>query len=153
MNNFPTFSAENMGGLVDKFKFSTHKNISFTVTNNIISEELTFEYLATAIYDTLNFDEKQNSSAPGESWKTVITGFVPKLTAEYLQLFHEMVKQRFVVKITDNNNSIRICGLPNKGMKFSFSQQSSETPQGLNGFKFQFEVELPTPSPFYQFTE
>lgn len=155
MNSFSEFEMESMGGVVG-FNFSPIENIVTIpeVINDCIGTPITFSgtfafLTGIAIRDSLNFSEKQKIADAGESFSTVITGMIPKLTKEYLYLFNEMKRHRFVVLVIDNNGFLRLCGTKDAGMRFSFDQDSKNTPGQLNGFEFSFSLDHSLPSPFY----
>ncbi len=155
MEAFFDFEIESMGGN-QTFLFAPTKTILSmpdVIDNSIISE---ISFLSGCgflegkyIPGTLDFSEKSVPSQGGDYFSTVVSGMVPKLTKEYLNLFTQMLKQRFMLNVVDNNGSKRIVGSIRAGAKFSFEQASSTTPAGASGFKFQFTLDSPVPSPFY----
>lgn len=159
MKNFIDFNMESMGGC-ESFLFAPKEDILLIppAVDNVIAQEVQFPgskafYLGSSIMDTLSFSEEQQDGDPGASFKTEITGMVPKLTAEYLDLFNEMRRHRFVVQVKDNNGQTRLCGNKESGMKFWFKQSTKSTPAGLNGFEFGFSLLSDKPAPFYTYTE
>ncbi|HNW90987.1 MAG TPA: hypothetical protein PK664_06540 [Paludibacteraceae bacterium] len=159
MKSFINFNMETMGGC-ESFLFAPKEDILLipAVVNNVIAQEIQFYgsntfYFGAAIMDTLSFSEEQQDGDPGASFKTEITGMVPRLTAEYLDLFNEMRRHRFVVLVKDNNGLSRLVGTKSTGMKFWFKQSTKTTPSGLNGFEFGFSLSSEKPAPFYTYTE
>lgn len=155
MNSFSEFDMESMGGVVE-FNFSPIENIAIIpdAVNDCICTPITFTgantfFQGKALRNSLNFSEKQKITNAGESFVTEITGMVPKLTGSYLYLFNEMKRHRFVLLVTDNNGSLRLCGTKEKGMRFSFDQDSKNSPGQLSGFQFSFTIETEKASPFY----
>jgi hypothetical protein len=159
MTNFFDFEMENMGG-ISSFLFTPVDNITSIADalNNVISEAVVFSgsndwYTAMALQNSVSFTQDIEVSDAGIAYKTKIAGYVPKLTKEYLALFNEMRRSLFVVKITDNNGNTRLCGEIYNGLQFSFSQASSKSPAGSNGYEFVFEGTTAEPSPFYTYPE
>lgn len=159
MNNFPEFENENMGGIQYRFIFTPDTNIqTLTIASQTVADMLDYldsydVFTGNTLIDSCLFSEKEIKSEAGSYYETKFSGFIPKLNKEYLILFAEMVKRRFILLITDNNNYKRILGKPSKGLIFSFEQNSQQTPAGLNGFKFEFATINPEPSPFYTYVE
>lgn len=157
MNSFSEFETESMGGC-ESFQFIPAKKVKSLAlpVNSIITSA---PVLATgfnmlnglSLKDTLDFEEPSDKSSGGsDTFKTKITGFVPKLTPAMLDLFTEMsIVKYFVVILKDNNGYLRISGHPNAGLIFSFDQATTKTPAGTNGFKFTFSGNFCFPSPFY----
>ncbi|HNX08232.1 MAG TPA: hypothetical protein PKL96_11665 [Bacteroidales bacterium] len=157
MKNFIDFNMETMGGC-ESFLFAPKEDILLipAVVDNVIAQEIQFLgantfYLGAAIMDTLSFSEEQQDGDPGSSFKTEITGLVPRLTAAYLDLFNEMRRHRFVVLVKDNNGLSRLAGTKDAGMKFWFKQSTKTSPSGLNGFEFGFTLLSDKPAPFYTY--
>lgn len=155
MNSFFEFDMESMGGVVE-FNFSPIENIAVIpdAVNDCISTPITFSganifFQGKALRDSLNFSEKQKITNAGENFITEVTGMVPKLTVPYLNIFNEMKRHRFVLLVTDNNGLLRLCGTKEKGMRFSFDQDSKNRPGLLSGFQFSFTLESDKSSPFY----
>ena len=157
MNDFSDFRTEGMGGLADQFAFAPINTIlSIPIAKeSIITSAITFTsgnnfLVGKSIMNALEFDEKQTASPAGDVYTTVISGMVSQLTPEYLNLFREMTKQRFVVVTTDNNGLKRISGNKLAGMRFGFDQTASTTPAGVAGFKFSFSLVYHQASLFYE---
>ena len=156
MEDFFEFKTENMGGMADEFQFAPIDSIIAIATANecVVSSPVVFLsgnnfFTGLAMRDTLEFDEKQTSGGSGDIFSTGISGMVPQMTAEYLALFSQMVKKRFIIVVTDNNGNKRICGNKLAGMKFQFDQNSSTTPAGIAGYKFSFTLLYHQASAFY----
>lgn len=158
MNNFPAFNdIENMGGNLETFSFQSALKISimppklFGKISGAISLTGTNTFFSgKSLQNSLDFEEKHENSQNGDIFKTSIKGFIPKLTPEYLKLFEEMVKSKFIVITTDNNGLLRACGNKKETLSFTFERNSTSSPSGLAGHKFEFFGNFTQPSPFYE---
>lgn len=156
ITNFAEFDNESMGGC-ESFRFipvSHTQSLSDAVNSVINSLPVAIQDKAIltglAVMDTLSFSENQEESNAGPFFKTVIKGFVPKLSAAYIAMFSEMKQARHIVIVKDNNGFERVCGNLLNGLKFSFDQDTKDAPAGANGITFKFYGEFTEPSPFLQ---
>ena len=153
MENFPEFQNENMGGC-QKFDYAPLSIINSVprTVNEKLTDDIAFKtncdwLTGNAVINTLEFTEEQSPSDSGDYFKTKIVGVVPSLTNDYVALFNKMKQVRHIVRLTDQNGCIRICGVDG-GMKFSYTQGSKKAPSGASGFEFQFTSETAKPSTF-----
>ena len=157
MNHFTQFDTESMGG-AQTFKFSPIVNVS-AIADPVASKVLlpvTFFgsagwYNGLAMRDSLDFTETMDNVPAGPKYKTVITGFVPKLTPDTQTLFEEMRRIKHIVSLTDNNGNKMLSGHLRAGMTFTYSKASGRTPSGASGYQFTFSLEYSKPSRFYSF--
>jgi hypothetical protein len=94
-----------MGGC-ESFVFAPTINISAIpeAINQVVSSAITGTLLnGLSIIDTLELEEQQAESNSGDYYKILIKGLVPKLTAEYLDLFNKLKQYRHIVVVKDNN--------------------------------------------------
>jgi hypothetical protein len=152
--NFPEFDNESMGGC-ESFRFIpvNHTQSIANAVNSVINSEPVPNsgkniLTGLAVMDTLSFSETQEESGAGTFYKTIIKGFVPKLSASYISLFSQIKQSRHIVIIKDNNGCQRVCGNIQNGMKFNFDQDTKDAPSGSNGIVFKFYGEFTEPSPF-----
>lgn len=157
MISFPSFeNVENMGGNADTFLFIPVSQIVSMPKplNGVISQEIwilsqSSWYTGRALPGSLEFDEKQSPVREGHNYSSVFKGVIPKLTSTYLALFEEMACDLFVVIFTDNNGNRHVMGTENEGASFEYDRNTTSTPSGLAGHRFEFSCARAKPSPFY----
>lgn len=155
MENFIAFENENMGGC-STFEFIPVDDVVYIpdAVNNVIETAITLKtgkafYTGLSVINTLKFTEDEKDTDAGCLFTTKIEGIIPKLTADYIALFSEMKNARFLLKISDNNGLIRLCGKKSAGMKFNFIQETGAKASDKNGFEFSFSLENSSCSPVY----
>lgn len=153
ITSFIEFENESMGGC-ESFRFiPVNHTQSLADAVNSVTASLpvakTGKSILTglAVMDTLSFSEGQEETNAGPFFKTLIKGFVPKLSVAYIALFNELKQGRHIVIIKDNNGLERICGTITHGLKFTFDQDTKDAPSGANGISFKFYGDFTEPSP------
>lgn len=159
MNSFPELAFnENLGGC-KTFSFAPipyFNNIPDALSGVIydpIDFNSGFDWLTGfASHKSLSYIESAQETENGTEYKISISGVYPKNSADIVQIMHEMVGQRFVVMITDNNGVVQIFGTLTEPLSFSFRKQSGQTPQDRAGIDFEFSGIVSAPSPCYDIT-
>lgn len=85
-------------------------------------------YAGASVIKTLDLGSNLTNTSNGPAVPINIEGIVAFQNAHNLKLFHEKSYSRFILLILDRNGSMRICGEPNNGLKFSYK----EVPGGLS---------------------
>lgn len=155
ISNFPTKAAYNPGGYAS-FKFIPLINvISFpAITNHVISTAISISgswLQGYSTYETLSFKEDLVKSGHGESYSSVLSGFVPGESAELAQLLYAMEQMKwFIVQISNSKNKIRILGSIQNPLEFSSSFSSGDQRSDVKGSNFKFTGDMLYRAPFYQ---
>ena len=150
MISFPEFENESMGGC-QSFRYipvihtqSIANAINSVITSLPVAKAGKSILNGLSVMDMLSFLETHEESNAGSYHKTIIKGFVPKLTPAYIALFNELKRLRHHLIVADNNGYERIA----YNLKFQFNQDTKDNPAGANGTTFQFYGESIEPSPF-----
>jgi hypothetical protein len=157
IQNFFSFdNIENIGGCYELFNFIPASLIDVMpdYANGYYSSQPTFYGSSVwlngkSLQNKLSFSDEQIITNNGKHYKIVVQGFIPKLTYQYLHLFHEMSQQKFILKITDGNGSVFIIGTKKEPLSFKFSRKTESTGAGLAGHSFEFFANSSLPAVLY----
>ena len=97
---------------------------------------------------SLLLNEKPEPSPAGTLYKISIPGFYPKPSKAMLKLFAEMLGQRFIVLVTDNNGDTSIAGNPTEPLAFSYARSTKQVAGERAGYDFEFSGTLTQSCPF-----
>ncbi len=102
-----------------------------------------------ASFRSLSFSQNLQENDSGKYFSTQISGFYPKLSPKIISIFQRLQSLDLIVKVTDNNNQVRVVGTPINPLRFSFSQSTGNNPSQRNGISFSFSGNLMFESPFF----
>jgi hypothetical protein len=106
-------------------------------------------FLGYSTKDTLSFETEPVTNEQGTYYQHAVKGFYPKPSPELISHFDNMKNQKFIVRITDSNNRIRIVGGINQPCTFSYSEITGSRAQDLPGVNFEFNNANYHPCFFY----
>jgi hypothetical protein len=95
-------------------------------------------YAGASVIRTLDLGSNLVNTANGVAVPVAIEGTAALQDAHNLKLFHEKSFLRFIILILDRNGSMRICGEPGNGLKFSFKEVAG-------GYTFTYAAEYKHP--------
>lgn len=101
-----------------------------------------------ATIDTMRLNYPQESTAHGEKFNLTVKGFIPKLQQPTDLNLDSLKNQQLIVKCTDENGKVRICGTVESPMSFRFSSDTGEKKSDRNGADVVFYGESDH-APFY----
>lgn len=147
----------NMGGIID-FAFAPVSTVDAIpqAKDFVIEDDVIFLNDADWLsgYGTmgtlvLTVTEQENRNLI--SYKSVLTGFIPRNVPQNTALFSQMAKERFLVIARDVQNAQRLLGDKENGAQFAWNF-STETIDGsaVSGTRFTFTWQHKEPPPFYQ---
>ena len=153
MNHFPQPPLDSIGGL-DKFYFVPVEGVVSIplVINHNIATPLSFGtgytwLIGYGSFDTLEFSERSKLTNQGRHIEATLKGFVPE-SPEMLKQLEQMDGRRFILRITDNDNMVRICGTLTESLAFT-TDFETQTVSGVKGYHFQVSGFLRKRSPIY----
>lgn len=153
MNNFPSLSADIMGGL-ETFRFAELQDCSSFSVRNATAWVADLSSISAAWYngystrDELKFTDEGKFDNNGTSFQKTIEGFFPGDGTAVLQLFNEMAGKYFILYIKDNDGTEKIIGSVEEPLLFTFTFNSAN-PRGKKGYAFQFFGVGRNKSPLY----
>jgi len=153
MNNFPSLSADIMGGL-EKFRFAELQDCSsFTVRDTIVRVSALSSISATwydgySTQNELKFTDEGKFDGNGPSFNKTIEGFFPGDHNAALQLFNSMAGKYFILYIKDNDGKEKIVGSVEEPLIFTFTFASGN-PRGKKGYAYKFTGSGREKSPAY----
>jgi len=153
MNNFPTPNIDNLAGL-EKFNFIEVENIVSIPEplDQIISSPITIKIGSVWLngygsINSLKFSEISKKNDSGIYYKCELNGFTPE-SIEILQLFSKMDGHKFILRITDNDDLIKILGKADQPLEFNTDFQT-QTVNGVKGYNYKFFGNIKKRSPVY----
>ena len=102
-----------------------------------------------ATANTLSYNEASEQTRAGTIYKVSVKGFYPKASAAMISLFAEMVRQKFILLVTEISGEKLIFGNKNEPLSFNFSKSSKNAPGERSGYDFEFSGTLTSPAPYY----
>jgi len=99
--------------------------------------------------NTLSYTEASEQTRAGMLYKISVKGFYPKASAAMISLFAEMVRQKFILLVTEISGEKLIFGNKNEPLSFNFSKSSKNAPGERSGYDFEFSGTLTTAAPYY----
>jgi len=98
---------------------------------------------------TLSYAEVSEATRAGIIFKLSVKGFYPKAPASMISLFSEMVRQKFILLVSEISGEKLIFGNKKEPLSFNFSKSSKNAPGERSGYDFEFSGIVTSPSPYY----
>lgn len=95
------------------------------------------------------YNENQSSKKHSDSYKVSLDAIFATDNAGASELFDEMAKYQYILKITDRNGLVRVVGNPKTLLSFTSNLTTGKQPGDTKGYKYSFEGLLFHRSPFY----
>ena len=141
----PRYTQENYGSLIRIAYVPTWQVSSFTPSGRgkitAAGIVLLAGYGWQDIYcsqDTMGHRQTQDTDANGERWAQSIVGFIPGDEDLIEAGLQDLYDQRYLVRCTFPNGTIRICGTPKYPLDFKMDSNSQTTVPGTPGTSIQF---------------
>ena len=128
--------SDNMGGLLKIWAVPPgvitigSNTVSFSNTDTIVKM-----YCSPG---SMSFSEKQTKGKPGTSYKTEISGFVPKDSQEVQVIIDDMSRRKWVVIYMDQNEQYKVAGTPDNPLRVSFDLGTGADTSERNGHEVSF---------------
>jgi hypothetical protein len=146
---------ESMGGN-SGFEFSPVQLIASIppAIDGIVSSPILMAGSATfldgyATPGTLSSSCATEQTRAGIIFNISVKGFYPKASAAMISLFAEMVRQKFILVVSDISGEKVIFGNKNEPLSFIFSKSSKSVPGERSGYDFEFSGKVTQPIPVY----
>lgn len=101
---------------------------------------------------TLSYSEVSEETRAGIIYRVSVKGFYPKAPASMISLFGEMVRQKYILLVSEISGEKLIFGNKNEPLSFVFSKSSKNAPGERSGYDFEFSGITTTPAPVYDYT-
>jgi len=103
-------------------------------------------------YQTLQFNEEQDSIEAGNFYKPILSGFLPGNSIEIINLITLMEAQRyFLVQAVDARGMTVLVGTPGSPLIFTAKFSSGQNRSDARGYSFQFTGTTLNRAPTYPF--
>lgn len=154
MQNFPTVTGDNMGGLAI-FYFIPFENVEDIPehSNYVIDQDIdiasgTSWNKGLAEINSLKFQEKYKETSQGVHCEKKLEGFLPGDSSTIIDLFEEMNNKFFILRATDADGNEKVVGTIEEPLKFTASFATG-TFNGKKGHHYSFSGVGKEKSPIY----
>lgn len=152
--NFLKPESENMGGSVFFYFIPSSEVSGFTKTSDYKVSSLVLQSgsdlsAGYASPNSLVFQATPSETEHGTVFDILIKGFYPRPGYQMMEIFSDMVNERFIVLVKDNNGNSRIAGTIDQPLSFRFSESSAQRAQEMPGIEYQFYGKVATLPFFY----
>ena len=158
-SNFPTdkISAQHSG--LSSFEFVPAGWLKSVPEGGLIKEE-DIELkpgkswlLGYGFTQTKQFNEASKSTSAGPLYSPEIEGFIPFWTEGLNRFFRFNSGKRFVIKIRDYTNQIRLAGHDNKGLLLEVQHNIGSRTSASSGYRFTYKGQSREPARFVRATD
>ena len=101
---------------------------------------------------TLSYSEIPEETKAGPVFKISVKGFYPKASAAMISLFGDMIRQKFILIVSEISGEKMIFGNKNEPLSFIYSKSSKSAPGERPGYDFEFSGIVTQASPQYTYT-